>query len=184
MAASMPQTFGAESAVLVAVQLDDPKNQKPGRTNEDVAKLRPSRGSETLGPLQGQWDRDPDDEQEEREDDIGQGHPVGTGRLDVVHPGRCPVAKVVDKDHQQDGQPAQGVHGDHARTRPRLAGTCRTFAMDLCQGGFHRGVVFPSQAQSTVSPGSGPAAVGSIDTAYQDTHLRTILAAETHGGED
>ena len=65
-----------------------------------------------------------------------------------------PLAKVVYKDHEQDGQPAQGVHGDYARPRLRLAGTCRTFVMELCQDGFHRGVVNCSCSWAIVVFGS------------------------------
>ena len=41
--------------------------------------------------------------------EVGQRHPVGPGRLDVVHPGRGVPSQVVDEDHQEDRQAPQDV---------------------------------------------------------------------------
>ena len=117
----------AEPPVVAAVELDHPQEQQPGRAEQDVAELCPRRLPRVPRALQGQRNRDTHDEQEEREDDVGQRHPIGVRGLNVVHPGRCRRAEIVDEDHQQDRQSAEHIHGSDATCDFRRGGNRAAF---------------------------------------------------------
>ena len=115
IAASRPQRRPPSVMSESAVDLDRSHQKERRGAHQDVAEPRPARLPGPLGPLLSQGNRDPDDEQEEGEDDVGQRHAVGIRGLDMEHPRGSARPQVVDEDHQQDREPAERVNRADAR---------------------------------------------------------------------
>ena len=80
-----------------------------------LARIRgPGRGIQPL--RQGEGDRDPDDEQEEREDQVGGGPAVPLGVLERGIDG-LPGARVVHQDHPGDREAAEDVQRHQSSAR-------------------------------------------------------------------